>query len=125
MEELSKNLFFLFVGLPSIPFVLIAGKLFLWENLVLRLWALHHEKIPFLTRPSERAIREIMRKPVFGLEDSEVHIHPNQIRVNISKFAAFRAFCGALLLPTIAKSVGQCLYNSIESDLNKTLLVCI
>ena len=80
-------------------------------------------------RPEEGLVRENMERHLLGLENA-VQIQRNNgvinhIEINVSGTSVCRAFCGALLLPTVAKFVGQCLYDSIESDLNKTLLVCI
>ncbi|XP_054163661.1 E3 ubiquitin-protein ligase MARCHF5-like [Oppia nitens] len=118
------------LGFPSIPFILCAGKLINWENWILRLWRRHYQRIPFLAfftgRPAEGFNRVNMERSLLGYENA-VQIERNNgvinhIEINVSGSSICRAFCGALLLPTFAKYVGQCLYDSIESDVNKTIL---
>ena len=119
------------IGIPSIPVVLCAGKLINWENMVLRLWRRHYQKIPLLSlltgRPAEQHIRANMERNLLGVNNA-VQIERNNgminhIEINVSGTSICRAFCGALMLPTLAKMVGRCLYQSVESDLKKTLLV--
>lgn len=38
----------LFIGLPSIPVILILGKMIRWEEYLLKLWRKHSTKIPWL-----------------------------------------------------------------------------
>ena len=129
----NSSLSFALIGLPSIPFVLCAGKLINWQNMILRLWRRHYQKVPFLSfltgSPAEGFVRENMERNLLGL-DNAVQIERNNgiinhIEINVSGTSICRAFCGALLLPTFAKVVGHCLFDSVESNLNKTLLVCI
>ncbi|CAG2176761.1 unnamed protein product, partial [Oppiella nova] len=47
IENSNKSLSL--IGLPSIPFILCAGKLINWENMVLRLWRRHYRKIPLIS----------------------------------------------------------------------------
>ncbi|CAG2177343.1 unnamed protein product [Oppiella nova] len=98
--------------------------------MVLRLWRRHYRKIPLISfftgRPAEGFNRENMERNLLGLENA-VQIERNNgvinhIEINVSGTSICRAFCGALLLPTFAKFVGQCLYDSIDSDIHKTLL---
>ncbi len=131
LENTDKAL--LLIGLPSIPLLLCAGKLIGWENMVLRLWRRHYHRIPLLRyltgSPSEDNIRESAERNLLG-RDNAIQIQRNNgavnhIEINVSGTAICRAFCGALLLPTVAKIVGQYFYDSIESDLRKTILVSI
>ncbi len=39
---------FLLIGLPTIPVMLILGKMIRWEDYVLRLWRKHSPKFPLL-----------------------------------------------------------------------------
>jgi len=39
---------FLLIGLPTIPVMLILGKMVHWEDYILRLWRKHSAKLPFL-----------------------------------------------------------------------------
>ena len=39
---------FLLIGLPTIPVMLILGKMVRWEDYILRLWRKHSPKLPLL-----------------------------------------------------------------------------
>ena len=39
---------FLLIGLPTIPLMLVLGKMVRWEDYVLRLWRKHSSKLPLL-----------------------------------------------------------------------------
>lgn len=39
---------FLLIGLPTIPLMLILGKMVRWEDYVLRLWRKHSSKLPLI-----------------------------------------------------------------------------
>ena len=39
---------FLLIGLPTIPVMLILGKMVRWEDFILKLWRKHSEKIPLI-----------------------------------------------------------------------------
>jgi len=120
-------------GLPSIPLLLCAGKLITWENMILKFWRRHYHRIPLLSyligSPSENNIRESMERNLLG-RDNVIQIQRNNgvinhIEINVSGTSICRAFCGALLLPTVAKFFGQYLFHRIESDLHKTILVSL
>ena len=104
----------LLIGLPSIPVMLVLGKLVRWEDQILKLWRSNHHKIPFLDyiigTPSEKA-RDSTERVLLG-------------RDNFSDpTSATRMFCGALLLPTVSTLVGKSLFNSVESNLHRAILV--
>ena len=40
---------FLLLGLPTIPVMLILGKMVRWEDYILRLWRKHSPKLPLLS----------------------------------------------------------------------------
>jgi len=121
------------IGLSSIPLFLCAGKLIGWENMLLRLWRRYYHRIPLLRyltgSPSEGNIRESAERNLLG-RDNAIQIQRNNgavnhIEINVSGTAICQAFCSALLLSIVGKIVGQYLYDSIESDLHKTILVSI
>ncbi len=110
----SADPLMLLVGLPSIPIMLILGKLIRWEDQILKLWKKNHQKIPFLDyligTPDEKA-RDSTEKILLGRDSFSDPI------------SATRMFCGALLLPTVATLFGRCFYNTIHSNLHRTILV--
>jgi E3 ubiquitin-protein ligase MARCH5 len=106
----------LLVGLPSIPIMLVLGKLIRWEDHILKLWRKNHHKIPFLGylfgNPSEKA-RDSTERNLLSRDSFSDPI------------SLCRMFCGALLMPTAATIVGRCLYDSFSSNFHKTILVSI
>lgn len=112
----SADPLMLLVGLPTIPVMLILGKLIRWEDKVLKLWLKNHRKIPFLDyligSPPEKA-----------RESAEKNMYSNDTLSD--PMSVCRLFCGALLLPTASTIVGRFLYNRIASNLYKTILVCL
>jgi len=103
----------LLVGLPSIPIMLVLGKLIRWEDHILKLWRKNHHKIPILGylfgSPSEKA-RDSTERNLLSRDSFSDPI------------SLCRMFCGALLMPTAATVVGRCLYDSFSSNLHKTIL---
>lgn len=101
----------LLLGLPSIPFFLILGKLIKWEDQILRLWKNYHDKVPligWLTGRPEGVVRESADNILFTRDND-----PN---------AGVRIFVGALLLPTMSSLCGKLFFSSIESPIRRTVL---
>jgi len=109
----SADPLMLLVGLPTIPVMLILGKLIRWEDKILKLWLKNHHKIPFLDYL-------IGSPPEKGRESAEKNLYSSDSLSD--PISICRLFCGALLLPTAASIVGRCLYDRIASNLQKTLL---
>lgn len=111
--ELADPLMLL-VGLPSIPLMLIIGKLIRWETQILKLWKNNYAKIPILSY--------LIGKPADNPRDSadKILFESDSFRDPIS---ATRMFCGALLLPTVATFVGRCFFRSVDSNVKRALLV--
>lgn len=101
---------FLLVGLPTIPILLILGKMVRWEEYVVRLWRRHSSRIPLVKylAPEEQDEREI-----------EVLAERTSLSDPVS---ATRVLCGALILPTVATFCGKFLFGSVQSNLQRTLL---
>lgn len=101
----------LLLGLPSIPFFLILGKLIKWEDQLLRLWKNYHDKIPllgWLTGTPGGMVRESADKILFNRDND-----PN---------AGVRIFVGALLLPTMSSIFGKIFFSSIQSPIKRTII---
>lgn len=111
MEEADPLM--LLIGLPAIPFLLLIGKLFRWEDQVLLLWKNHYKRVPWLGyvigEPEEEA-RESAAKVLIGRESYSDPI------------ASTRLFCGALILPTISTIVGKFCFPSVESQFKRTVM---
>ncbi|XP_064599887.1 E3 ubiquitin-protein ligase MARCHF5-like [Liolophura sinensis] len=100
---------FLLIGLPTIPIMLILGKMVRWEDYILRLWRKHSSKLPLLNYLFSEDLSRNVRTP------AEVS--------NVSDpMSATRVLCGALILPTIATIVGKLMYGNVQSNFQRTLL---
>ncbi|CAI9733030.1 E3 ubiquitin-protein ligase MARCH5-like [Octopus vulgaris] len=106
--ERADPLFLLF-GLPAIPLTLICGKLVRWEDYVLRLWRKHSSRLPLIN---------YLFKDECYRDTSMVEGRTDQT----NPMSATRVMCGALILPTIATSVGKIAFSSVQSNFQRTLL---
>ncbi|KAA8584031.1 hypothetical protein FQN60_015239 [Etheostoma spectabile] len=100
---------FLLIGLPTIPVMLILGKMIRWEDYVLRLWRKYSNKLQILNSIFPRIGCPVPRIPA---EASPLADH----------VSATRILCGALVFPTIATIVGKLMFSSVNSNLQRTIL---
>lgn len=100
---------FLLIGLPTIPVMLILGKMVRWEDYLLRLWRKHSAKLPLLNYLFPDDYSRIARIPAETVPLSD-------------PLSATRVLCGALILPTIATIVGKVMFGSVQSNFQRTLL---
>ncbi|XP_063047836.1 E3 ubiquitin-protein ligase MARCH5 [Engraulis encrasicolus] len=100
---------FLLIGLPTIPVMLILGKMIRWEDYVLRLWRKYSSKLHILDKIFPGIGRPVPRIPA---EASPLADH----------VSATRILCGALVFPTIATIVGKLMFSSVNSNLQRTIL---
>ncbi|XP_050397687.1 E3 ubiquitin-protein ligase MARCHF5 [Patella vulgata] len=100
---------FLLIGLPTIPVMLILGKMVRWEDYVLRLWRKHSAKLPLLHYLFPDEFSRYTRVPADTVPLSD-------------PICATRVLCGALILPTIATIVGKLMFGSVQSNFQRTLL---
>lgn len=103
--ERADPLFLLF-GLPAIPLTLICGKLVRWEDYILKLWRKHASRFNYFW------------KGEWPRDTIPVEGHSDQT----NSLSATRVMCGALVLPTIATSVGKIAFGSVQSNFQRTLL---
>ncbi|KAI1286283.1 E3 ubiquitin-protein ligase MARCHF5 [Halotydeus destructor] len=105
--------FMLVIGLPSIPLMLILGKLVKWEDSILRFWRRHYNRIPLLGHmigkppdsPRESADKILLGRDTFS-----------------DPLAATRMFCGALVLPTASLLIGKYFFSNIASNFQRTII---
>ncbi|XP_068429716.1 E3 ubiquitin-protein ligase MARCHF5 isoform X2 [Clinocottus analis] len=96
---------FLLMGLPTIPVLLVLGKMIRWEDAVVRL--LQRYCCKGTLPPGSR--RYLSRLPADGLGAGD--------HLSVS-----RTLCGALVFPSIAGLVGRLLFRRMSSSLQRTLL---
>lgn len=96
---------FLLMGLPTIPVVLVLGKMIRWEDYLVRLWQRYSYK---RTLPPGSS-RYLPRVPVEGPNSGD--------HLSVS-----RTLCGALIFPSIASLVGRLLFRRTSSNLQRTVL---
>lgn len=96
---------FLLMGLPTIPVVLVLGKMIRWEDYIVRLW----QKYSLRGKIPPGTSRYLPRVPadVPGAGD----------HLSVS-----RTLCGALIFPSIASLVGRLLFRRTPSNLQRTIL---
>lgn len=94
---------FLLIGLPTIPVLLVLGKMIRWEDYIVRLWQKYSYRGKLLPGTS----RYLPRSPVDGAGD----------HLSVS-----RTLCGALIFPSIASVVGRLLFRRMPSNLQRTVL---
>uniref|UniRef100_A0A8D3CRW4 E3 ubiquitin-protein ligase MARCHF5 n=1 Tax=Scophthalmus maximus TaxID=52904 RepID=A0A8D3CRW4_SCOMX len=107
---------FLLIGLPTIPVMLILGKMIRWEDYVLRLWRKYSNKLQILNSifPGRDAHAHGIGCPVPRI--------PAEASPLADHVSATRILCGALVFPTIATIVGKLMFSSVNSNLQRTIL---
>ena len=105
---------FLLIGLPTIPLMLTLSKMIRWEDYVLKLWRKHSPKLPFWSKlfPDMVSVPAVPRIPADTAPISD-------------PISATRVLCGALIFPTIATMCGKFMFGSLNSNLQRTILVSI
>lgn len=105
---------FLLVGLPTIPLILILGKMIRWEDHLLRIWRHHVCKMSVLSFLIPR-----LTEPITGVPMRE----PAEATPLTDPVSATRVLCGALIMPTVATLIGKMAFPFVQSSLNRALLV--
>ncbi|KAK1116969.1 E3 ubiquitin-protein ligase marchf5 [Melipona bicolor] len=100
----------LLVGLPTIPIMLVLGKMLRWEDQALSLLRRHACKVP------------ILRHFLPSSHSSDDRSHSEDVPPMSDPVSATRILCGALLLPSIASICGKIFFESIHSNFHRTLL---
>ncbi|KAF7403391.1 hypothetical protein HZH68_006185 [Vespula germanica] len=100
----------LLVGLPTIPIMLVLGKMLRWEDQALNLLRRHAYKVP------------ILRHFLPSSYSDDDRTQSQDIPPMNDPVSATRILCGALLLPTIASICGKIFFESVNSNFQRTLL---
>uniref|UniRef100_A0A8D0E376 E3 ubiquitin-protein ligase MARCHF5 n=1 Tax=Salvator merianae TaxID=96440 RepID=A0A8D0E376_SALMN len=101
---------FLLMGLPTIPVMLVLGKMIRWEDYVLRVWRKYSSKLQAL-----QALVPGGGRPVQHLPVAESRYQSDHLSIS-------RTLCGALVFPTIANLVGRVTFRRVNSSLQRTIL---
>ncbi|KAG7476337.1 hypothetical protein MATL_G00081730 [Megalops atlanticus] len=99
---------FLLMGLPTIPVMLVLGKMIRWEDYVVRLWQKHSAKLQLLSGIVPGIGRPVPRVPADGYGSDHLSVS--------------RTLCGALVFPTIANLAGRLMFRRVPSSLQRTIL---
>ena len=114
MELMEKgDPFFMLVGLPFIPVALILTRLICWEDAVIRLW--HNRHVIARELPLVNWVFSVENSPQSNPGE---HLPP----MPEEPFDFARTFCGAILLPSIAKLLGNIMFRNMSVPLHRTLL---
>ncbi|XP_071008603.1 E3 ubiquitin-protein ligase MARCHF5-like [Oncorhynchus clarkii lewisi] len=97
---------FLLMGLPTIPVMLVLGKMIRWEDYILRLWQRHSSKLQLLLPGIGRPLPRV---PADGGNGGD--------HLSVS-----RTLCGALIFPSVASLVGRLIFGRVPSSLQRTVL---
>ncbi|KAL6096343.1 uncharacterized protein ACO6RY_05691 [Pungitius sinensis] len=96
---------FLLMGLPTIPVLLVLGKMIRWEEHVVRLL----QRYSFRGKLPPGASRYLSRVPAEGVSAGD--------HLSVS-----RTLCGALIFPSVASVLGRLLFVRMPSNLQRSLL---
>ncbi|KAM4730099.1 E3 ubiquitin-protein ligase MARCHF5 isoform 1-T1 [Anableps anableps] len=126
---------FLLIGLPTIPVMLILGKMIRWEDYVLRLWRKYSNKLQIFNSIfpgwSFSLFFNVSRRCRWSADDLNVGTAgigcpvpriPAEASPLADHVSATRILCGALVFPTIATIVGKLMFSSVNSNLQRTIL---
>lgn len=100
------------IGLPTIPVMLMLGRLIRWEEAVLKFWRKHSTKLPLINlifNPSGNS-EYLPRTPAVAYSS------------NSDPVSFTRTICGGLILPTIATIVGKLLFQRINSNFQRSII---
>nr|XP_057912927.1 E3 ubiquitin-protein ligase MARCHF5 isoform X2 [Doryrhamphus excisus]XP_057912928.1 E3 ubiquitin-protein ligase MARCHF5 isoform X2 [Doryrhamphus excisus]XP_057912929.1 E3 ubiquitin-protein ligase MARCHF5 isoform X2 [Doryrhamphus excisus] len=91
--------FFLLMGLPTIPVILVLGKMVRWEDFLVRLW---------LRYSYQRQLGVSSHLPPLAAPGDHLSVS--------------RTLCGALVLPWISSLLGRLLFRRVTSNLQQSIL---
>jgi len=100
----------LLVGLPTIPVMLILGKMIRWEDHLLRFIRKHSWKIPIL----KHILPSLRQNVVLDRVSQDLPALSDPI-------SATRILCGALLFPTISTILGKFMFENVRSNFRRSL----
>ena len=103
---------FLLIGLPTIPVLLVLGRMVRWEEAILN----------FLTKNIPRLPLFKYMLPSFQVSTT-VRVASVEVPPLSDPVCATRVLCGALIFPSMAVFMGKVLFNSSRSGLQRAFLV--
>uniref|UniRef100_A0A182N168 E3 ubiquitin-protein ligase MARCHF5 n=1 Tax=Anopheles dirus TaxID=7168 RepID=A0A182N168_9DIPT len=106
----------LLLCLPTIPVALIIGRMFRWEDIVLRF--LQNRQFDPRKYPVISLMLPVSNEPTPTYPEP----YPTSMVSASEPLSVTRIFCGALLLPTVSTIVGKIFFKSVRNDLHRTLL---
>lgn len=106
---------FLLIGLPTVPVMLILGRLVRWEEAVLGFLNRNVPRIPIIKHWLPSFQETSVRTRTRGI-DTPPFSDP---------VSATRILVGALVFPSMAVFMGKLLFHPVRSNFKKTLLVSI
>jgi len=103
---------FLLIGLPTVPVMLILGRLVRWEEAVLSFLVRNIPRMPVLK----------YLLPSFDVVDTSSRNQGIETPPLSDPVSATRVLCGALFFPSMAVLMGKLLFQPVHSNLQKSLL---
>lgn len=127
---------FLLMGLPTIPVVLVLGKMIRWEDYIVRLWQRYAYKgnlLPGINThthtsvPCSSDVFELIQAKIICVFPPGNSRYLPRVPVDGpgagDHLSVSRTLCGALIFPSIASLVGRLLFRRMPSNLQRTILV--
>ena len=104
---------FLLIGLPTVPVMLILGRLVRWEEALLSFLNKNIPRVPI--------VKHLL--PTFQVASNSVRPQGTEVPPFSDPVSATRVLCGALIFPTMGVLMGKLLFQPVRSNLQKTLFV--
>lgn len=122
--------FMLLIGLPTIPVGLVIGRLFRWEDIVLRFiqnrqigsrkFQLLSLFVPIDARTASSSNDAMLAQGEQHFDD-DADGYPSAVALS-SSVSASRILCGAMLLPTFSSIFGRLFFDSIQNNVHRTIM---
>ena len=108
---------FLLIGLPTVPVMLVLGRLVRWEEALLGFLNRH---VPRMT-----LVKQLL--PSFHIASTgstrQMNAQSGEVPPFSDPVSATRILCGALIFPSMAVMMGKLFFHPLRSNLQRTILV--
>jgi len=108
---------FLLIGLPTVPVMLVLGRLVRWEEALLGFLNRHVPRMPL--------VKQLL--PSFQIASTgstrQMNAQTGEVPPFSDPVSATRILCGALIFPSMAVMMGKLFFHPLRSNLQRTILV--
>lgn len=107
---------FLLIGLPTVPVMLVLGRLVRWEEALLGFLNRHVPRMPL--------VKQLL--PSFHIASTgstrQMNAQSGEVPPFSDPVSATRILCGALIFPSMAVMMGKLFFHPLRSNLQRTIL---